>query len=84
MLAKLERWMVRSRQIAIQLIDTQLLNETVGQVTKTSRLEMLGMEVEASQNAYNEGNIAITLYRRILREQSCLRKEEPASLMTVY
>jgi hypothetical protein len=42
------------------------------------------MEVEASQNAYNEGNIAITLYRRILREKSCLREEEPATLMTVY
>jgi hypothetical protein len=45
---------------------------------------MLMVEVEASQNAYNEGNIAITPSRRILREKSCLRKEEPASLMTVY
>jgi hypothetical protein len=29
--------MVRSPQIAIQLIDTQLLDETVGQVMETSR-----------------------------------------------
>jgi hypothetical protein len=45
---------------------------------------MLVVEVEASQNAYNEENIAITLSKRIPHEKSCLRKEEPASLMTVY